>query len=476
MTVDYITPPNSIESEQSVLGGMLLDDDNSERVQKVLSMLKPESFYTRPHQVIYAEMVQMYRAQKPVDLLTLFDVLQSKALADSVGGFAYLAELSKNTPSAANIVAYASRVRETAMERYGIQRMTEATELMYARNGMSAADKFEAVQSIFTQIADHAKTGSRKGLRTFQQAVADWSDGFEERMKPDGKSRGLTTGIPSLDDLLGVKRIVRGSLFVIGARPKMGKTTLYTQMGINCATVENEPALMFSLEMPESQMVEKITAQQSRLSPNVFYPDMQKDDYGYRGDWNNDIGKATQIMGALIDTGNLLVDDTPGITLSHIVAESRRIKRERGKVGMILVDYLTLMTADKAERNDLAYGLITKGLKMLAKELDCVVVLLTQLNRELEKRPNKRPLPSDSRDTGQIEQDCDYWLAIYREGAYDENVNQSETELLLRLNRHGETGVVHCEQRNGIIYDIDQESAQARAAERQTKPNKKGGF
>jgi len=362
------------------------------------------------------------------------------------------------------------------MERYGIQRMTEATELMYARNGMSAADKFEAVQSIFTQIADHAKTGSRKGLRTFQQAVADWSDGFEERMKPDGKSRGLTTGIPSLDDLLGVKRIVRGSLFVIGARPKMGKTTLYTQMGINCATVENEPALMFSLEMPESQMVEKITAQQSRLSPNVFYPDMQKEDYGYRGDWNNDIGKATKIMGALIDTGNLMVDDTPGITLSHIVAESRRIKRERGKVGMILVDYLTLMTADKAERNDLAYGLITKGLKMLAKELDCVVVLLTQLNRELEKRPNKRPLPSDSRDTGQIEQDCDYWLAIYREGAYDENVNQSETELLLRLNRHGETGVVHCEQRNGIIYDIDQESAQARAAERQAKPNKKGGF
>ncbi|WP_314421897.1 DnaB-like helicase C-terminal domain-containing protein [Pseudescherichia vulneris] len=471
-----MTPPNSIESEQSVLGGMLLDDDNSERVQRVLSMLKPESFYTRPHQIIYAEMVQMYRAQKPVDLLTLFDVLQSKALADSVGGFAYLAELSKNTPSAANIVAYASRVRETAMERYGIQRMTEATELMYARNGMSAADKFEAVQSIFTQIADHAKTGSRKGLRTFQQAVADWSDAFEERMKPDGKSRGLTTGIPSLDDLLGVKRIVRGSLFVIGARPKMGKTTLYTQMGINCATVENEPALMFSLEMPESQMVEKITAQQSRLSPNVFYPDMQKEDYGYRGDWNNDIGKATKIMGALIDTGNLMVDDTPGITLAHIVAESRRIKRERGKVGMILVDYLTLMTADKAERNDLAYGLITKGLKMLAKELDCVVVLLTQLNRELEKRPNKRPLPSDSRDTGQIEQDCDYWLAIYREGAYDESVNQSETELLLRLNRHGETGVVHCEQRNGIIYDIDQESAQARAAERQAKPNKKGGF
>ncbi|SAT91528.1 replicative DNA helicase [Klebsiella pneumoniae] len=233
---------------------------------------------------------------------------------------------------------------------------------------------------------------------------------------------------------------------------------------------------MFSLEMPEGQMVEKITAQKGRISPNLFYPDMTKEDYGYRGDWNGDLKKATGVMGALIDTNNLLIDDTPGISLAHVMAESRRIKRERGKVGMILVDYLTLMTADKAERNDLAYGLITKGLKTLAKELDCVVVLLTQLNRELEKRTNKRPLPSDSRDTGQIEQDCDYWLAIYREGAYDENANQSDTELLLRLNRHGETGVVYCEQRHGAIYDCDQEAASQRRREKEEKPTKRGGF
>lgn len=143
---------------------------------------------------------------------------------------------------------------------------------------------------------------------------------------------------------------------------------------------------------------------------------------------------------------------------------------------LYVLPYLTLMTADKAERNDLAYGLITKGLKMLAKELDCVVVLLTQLNRDLEKRTNKRPLPSDSRDTGQIEQDCDYWLAIYREGAYDETANQSETELLLRLNRHGETGVVYCQQRHGAIYDCDQEAASQRRREKEAKPAQRGGF
>lgn len=352
------------------------------------------------------------------------------------------------------------------MERYGIEKTTKAIELLYARNGMTAEQKFDAIQGLFTEITEHVKQGDGLG---FARSMTLLLTGQQNSTKglPDGRSRGLSTGIRSLDELLGVKRIVRGSLFVIGARPKMGKTTLYTQMGINCATVENEPALMFSLEMPEGQMVEKITAQKGRISPNLFYPDMTKDDYGYRGDWNSDLQKATGVMGALIETNNLLIDDTPGISLAHVMAESRRIKRERGKVGMILVDYLTLMTADKAERNDLAYGLITKGLKILAKELDCVVVLLTQLNRDLEKRTNKRPLPSDSRDTGQIEQDCDYWLAIYREGAYDENANQSDTELLLRLNRHGETGVVYCEQRHGAIYDCDQEAASQRRREKE---------
>ena len=173
MTADFMTPPHSIEAEQSVLGGLLLDDDNSERTQKVLSILKPESFYSRQHQVIFAEMRQMYRDHKPVDLLTLFDALESKGLTETVGGFAYLAEMSKNTPSAANIVAYAMRVRETAMERYGIQKTTKAIELLYARNGMTAEQKFDAIQGLFTEITEHVKTGRRTGLRTFYDAVND---------------------------------------------------------------------------------------------------------------------------------------------------------------------------------------------------------------------------------------------------------------------------------------------------------------
>ncbi|MFK8826338.1 DnaB-like helicase C-terminal domain-containing protein [Citrobacter freundii] len=458
--------PQNIEAEQSVLGGMMLDS-GSDRCQTAMSMLKPESFYIRPHQVIFAEMRELVANQKPIDLITLIESLESKGLGEQAGGFAYMAEISKNTPSAANIVHYAMLVREKAMERYGIDKLTSATELLYSRNGMTTSQKFDAIQTLFTDIADYAKTGNRRGLREFSEVMGDWVDEVEARWSDSDATRGLSTGIGSLDDLLQPKGLVKGALMVIGARPKMGKTTLYSQLAVNCAEVEQLPALMFSLEMPDKQIVERMVGQVSRVNTDVFYGDRYDD---------AQVAMAFAAGGRLAQTGNLYVDDTPGITLAHIVAESRRIKRERGAVGMVLVDYLTLMTADKADRNDLAYGIITKGLKNLAKELNCIVVLLTQLNRDLEKRTNKRPMPSDSRDTGQIEQDCDYWIGIYREGAYDENADQAATELLLRLNRHGPTGVVYCDQRNGAIYDCDQAAAEQKRRANDARPNKKREF
>ncbi|MGU3521551.1 DnaB-like helicase C-terminal domain-containing protein [Enterobacteriaceae bacterium C23F] len=458
--------PQNIEAEQSVLGGMMLDS-GSDRCQTAMSMLKPESFYIRPHQVIFAEMRELVASQKPIDLITLIESLESKGLGEQAGGFAYMAEISKNTPSAANIVHYAMLVREKAMERYGIDKLTSATELLYSRNGMTTSQKFDAIQTLFTDIADYAKTGNRRGLREFSEVMGDWVDEVEARWSDSDATRGLSTGIGSLDDLLQPKGLVKGALMVIGARPKMGKTTLYSQLAVNCAEVEQLPALMFSLEMPDKQIVERMIGQVSRVNTDVFYGDRYDD---------AQVAMAFAAGGRLAQTGNLYVDDTPGITLAHIVAESRRIKRERGAVGMVLVDYLTLMTADKADRNDLAYGIITKGLKNLAKELNCIVVLLTQLNRDLEKRTNKRPMPSDSRDTGQIEQDCDYWIGIYREGAYDENADQAATELLLRLNRHGPIGVVYCDQRNGAIYDCDQAAAEQKRRANDARPNKKREF
>lgn len=477
MTLDYVVPPHSLDAEQAVLGGLMLDD-GSERCQTVFATLKPDAFYNRTHRVIYEELRNLSRSQKPIDLITVSDSLEAKGNLEAVGGFAYLAELSKNTPSAANIVNYAAIVRDRAMRRYGIEKANKITELFYANDGMTAEEKYEAAQSLFAQMTDHAKTGNRRGLRSFGEVMDDWLVDLDKRFSDNGESRGLSSGIPSLDRMLSPKGLVKGSLFVVGARPKMGKTTLYSQMAINCAVREGKPALMFSLEMPDDQILEKIVGQKSGVNPNIFYHNVN-DNEPYDGDYDGDFDKALKTAVRLRELDLLHIDDTPGLSLAHIVAESRKIKRQKGCVGMILVDYLTLMTAEKADRNDLAYGIITKGLKNLAKELGCVVVLLTQLNRSLETRVNKRPLPSDSRDTGQIEQDCDYWVGIHREGAFDENANQEDTELILRLNRHGKTSTVYCRQTNGAIYDLDQEAARRDREERDKRnqpTQKKGGF
>lgn len=466
MTSDYKTPPSNYEAEQAVLGSVMVAPD-SDNVQKVLGFLNADMFYSRQHGRIFAALQGLNAKGKALDMLTLSDALEMQGELEQVGGFAYLADISRNTPSAANVMHYANVVKDKSTERMAIEQATQMLEVLYSRSGMTTAQKLEAVQALAMKVDDKAKTGNHRGLMTFRDAFNKWTYQVGERLEGNPSSVGLTSGIEALDEMLEPKRIVRGSLFVVGARPKMGKTTVYQKMAIHCALVENLPTLAFSLEMPTEQLVERIISQHSRVKSDVFYQN------GYN---ENQFAQALAMGTQIADSNNLYIDDTPGLSLAHIVSESRRIKRERGEVGMVLVDYLTLMAAEKADTESQAYGIITKGLKVLAKELNCVVVLLTQLNRGSEARANKRPQPSDSRSTGQIEQDCDYWLGIYRENEDDETVNPAETELLLRLNRHGNTGTVYVEQRNGILYDIDQQEARFRKEERERKPNKKGGF
>ncbi|EPB4799126.1 DnaB-like helicase C-terminal domain-containing protein [Cronobacter malonaticus] len=466
MTDDIKTPPCNYEAEQAVLGSVMVAPD-SDNVQKVLGFLNADMFYSRQHGRIFAALQGLNAKGKALDMLTLSDALEMQGELEQVGGFAYLADISRNTPSAANVMHYANVVKDKSTERMAIEQATQMLEVLYSRSGMTTAQKLEAVQALAMKVDDKAKTGNRRGLMTFRDAFNKWTYQVGERLEGNPSSVGLTSGIEALDEMLEPKRIVRGSLFVVGARPKMGKTTVYQKMAIHCALVENLPTLAFSLEMPTEQLVERIISQHSRVKSDVFYQN------GYN---ENQFAQALAMGTQIADSNNLYIDDTPGLSLAHIVSESRRIKRERGEVGMVLVDYLTLMAAEKADTEAQAYGIITKGLKVLAKELNCVVVLLAQLNRGSETRANKRPLPSDSRSTGQIEQDCDYWLGIYRENEDDDTVNPAETELLLRLNRHGNTGTVYVEQRNGILYDIDQQEARFRREERERKPNKKGGF
>ncbi|HED4436916.1 TPA: helicase DnaB, partial [Pasteurella multocida] len=206
----------------------------------------------------------------------------------------------------------------------------------------------------------------------------------------------------------------------------------YGMVAENCIINEKKPALLFSLEMSGQLIFERLIGQNGSLNTTAFYehdPDVIF--HKYHTTQESLINRASNAVGELIKDDLLYIDDTPGVSMAHIRNECRRIKRERGDIGLIAVDYLTLMKAEDAERNDLAYGKITKELKNLAREMNCVVLVLTQLNRKLEDRGDKRPLPSDSRDTGQIEQECDYWIGLYKESAYSESADKSLTEVIL---------------------------------------------
>lgn len=453
MTHSIPTMPYSQDAEEGVIGSLLLDAQ-SDNAQKALAFLKPESFHSGPCREIFSVLKDMSTHRKAIDGLTVNDELENRGLLQQVGGFSYLAQIAKNTPTAANVVGYANVVRDKATERFALRQANQITALFYERNGMSAAEKLEVAQRLITEAMDYAQTGNRKGLRRIDEVADRWISAIEARWNNPEAHRGLSTGIPDLDKLLYPKFIVKGSLFVIGARPKMGKTTVMTEMALHVGDVAKLPVAMFSLEMPEEQIFGRMVGQQAHVNTDMFYQGAKNQE-----DWK----KVYAAVERMRNHRRIWLDDQPGMTLAHIQAECRKLKRREGKIGMIGVDYLTLMTTDKADTNSLAFGNITKALKNLAKELDTVVVLLIQLNRNLEERANKRPMPSDSRKSGQIEQDCDYWLGIYKERVYDDRADETLTELILRLNRHGKTGTVYVDQRDAEIYPCDQQEAERRA-------------
>lgn len=443
--------PQSLEAEQSVIGALLLDPQG-DRSQMVLSRLQPEMFYQASHRLIYATIRELNRTSKPVDLITVTSALEGAGQLTLAGGFSYVAEINHRTPSAANIVAYANTVRDKAVERQAIEKAGEIQRLFTEASVLSLAEKIDMAQTMLSDVVESSKTGRQSGLTNISAVLDEWVIEVEERFKDPDANRGLKTGITPLDAMLAPKFIVRGSLFVVGARPKMGKTTVLTEMAKNVSD-SGLPVALFSMEMTNKQLAERMISQKSGISSNALY------DSGDEYEW----GLISKAMGELSERPNIWLDDTPGMTLAHIQAECRKLKRKTGKIGFIGVDYLTLMKAGKADRNDIAYGEITKGLKQLAKELDTTVVLLTQLNRKLEDRADKRPMPSDSRDTGQIEQDCDYWLGIYKDSVYNDNADKTLTELIVRLNRHGKAGTAYVEQKGLCMFDIDQTQAMVRA-------------
>ncbi|MGK9173583.1 replicative DNA helicase [Yokenella regensburgei] len=423
-------PPHSIEAEQSVLGGLMLDN---ERWDDVAERVVSEDFYTRPHRHIFTEMHRLQEMGKPIDLITLAESLELQGQLDIVGGFAYLAELSKNTPSAANISAYADIVRERAVVREMISVANEIASAGFDPQGRTSEDLLDLAESRVFKIAE-----SRANKDEGPKNIADVLEATVARIEllfqqPHDGVTGVNTGYDDLNKKTA--GLQPSDLIIVAARPSMGKTTFAMNLVENAAMLQDKPVLIFSLEMPSEQIMMRSLASLSRVDQTRIRTGQLDDE-----DW----ARISGTMGILLEKRNIYIDDSSGLTPTEVRSRARRIAREHGGIGLIMIDYLQLMRVPSLSDNrTLEIAEISRSLKALAKELQVPVVALSQLNRSLEQRADKRPVNSDLRESGSIEQDADLIMFIYRDEVYHENSDlKGIAEIIIGKQRNGPIGTV----------------------------------
>lgn len=423
-------PPHSLEAEQSVLGGLMLDN---ERWDNVSERVTTNDFYSRPHRTLFAEMQRLLEQNKPIDLITLSESLEQKGELDQVGGFAYLAELSKNTPSAANIGAYADIVRERAVVREMISVANEIADAGYDPQGRTSEDLLDLAESRVFQIAE-SRASKDEGPKSIDKILEDTVSRIELLYQsPHDGVTGVSSGFVDLDKKTA--GFQKSDLIIVAARPSMGKTTFAMNLCENAAMMQDKPVLIFSLEMPGEQIMMRILASLSRVDQTKIRTGQLDDE-----DW----ARISSTMGILLEKRNMYIDDSSGLTPTEVRSRARRIFREHGGLSLIMIDYLQLMRVPSLSDNrTLEIAEISRSLKALAKELQVPVIALSQLNRSLEQRQNKRPVNSDLRESGSIEQDADLVMFIYRDEVYEENSEHKGTaEIILGKQRNGPIGSV----------------------------------
>ncbi|HDJ8122774.1 TPA: replicative DNA helicase [Escherichia coli] len=423
-------PPHSIEAEQSVLGGLMLDN---ERWDDVAERVVADDFYTRPHRHIFTEMARLQESGSPIDLITLAESLERQGQLDSVGGFAYLAELSKNTPSAANISAYADIVRERAVVREMISVANEIAEAGFDPQGRTSEDLLDLAESRVFKIAEsraNKDEGPKNIADVLDATVAHIEQLFQQ---PHDGVTGVNTGYDDLNKKTA--GLQPSDLIIVAARPSMGKTTFAMNLVENAAMLQDKPVLIFSLEMPSEQIMMRSLASLSRVDQTKIRTGQLDDE-----DW----ARISGTMGILLEKRNIYIDDSSGLTPTEVRSRARRIAREHGGIGLIMIDYLQLMRVPALSDNrTLEIAEISRSLKALAKELNVPVVALSQLNRSLEQRADKRPVNSDLRESGSIEQDADLIMFIYRDEVYHENSDlKGIAEIIIGKQRNGPIGTV----------------------------------
>ena len=420
-------PPHSIEGEQAVLGGLLLSTRAFDQVADIVTEV---DFYREDHRLIFRAIGQLNEKGRPCDAVTVTEWFESHGLVDQVDGGGYISHLASNTPSAANVRAYAEIVREKSILRQLVDVSAEITSGVFSADGRNSRELLEDAERRVFAIADQdLRSGS--SFVTIQIAIKEAIDKLDELAKHEGDITGIPTGFKDFDEKTA--GLQDSDLIIVAGRPSMGKTTLAMNIAENAAIKSEKSVAIFSMEMSAQQLVRRMFSSLGQIDQNKLRTG-NLDDL----DWP----KLTSAMN-LLHKSQIFIDETPSLSPAELRARARRLKREHD-IGLIVVDYLQLMAVPGTRENRATeIAEISRSLKAIAKELQLPVIALSQLNRALEQRPNKRPVMADLRESGSIEQDADLIVFIYRDEVYNEDSpEKGKAEIIIGKHRNGPTGTV----------------------------------
>lgn len=428
--MNYI-PPHNYEAEQAVLGSILLD---SETLVQAMEYLLPSDFYRRAHQLIFNAMIELNNANEPIDVVTLADELEKKEQMEDIGGMGYLAELATSVPTSANIEYYARLVEERSLLRRLIQASNEIIANSYEEKDTVLNIIDEAERKIL-EVSEHK---SRSGFVKIDEVLTESMKEIDELYQRDEDITGLSSGYKALDMMTA--GLHPDELIILAARPGVGKTAFALNIAQNIGTNTDETVAIFSLEMGAKQLVNRMLCAEGLIDASRMRTGKLLEE---------EFSKLVVAMAAL-STANIFIDDTPGIRVAEIRAKARRLKQEQGDLGLIIIDYLQLIEGSGRESRQQEVSEISRQLKKLAKELDVPVIAISQLSRNVESRQDKRPILSDLRESGSIEQDADIVAFLYREDYYrpeegeeDEQEEDNVVEVIIEKNRAGARGTVN---------------------------------
>jgi len=423
-------PPHSLEAEQAVLGGLLLDNAAWDRVA---DFIREEDFYRFDHRLIFQHIARLIEKSRPADVITVFDSLTSAARLEDAGGLPYLNALAQNTPSAANIRRYAEIVRDRSVLRKLVTVADEIGESAFSPQGREVRQLLDEAESKVFAIAEDGARGAQ-GFVEIQPLLSQVVERIDELYHRDNPSdiTGIPTGFADLDSM--TSGLQGGDLIIVAGRPSMGKTAFSLNIAEHVSIDSGLPVAVFSMEMGGTQLAMRMLGSVGRLDQHRVRTGRLTDD-----DWPR-LTHAIQKM----QDAQLFIDETPALNSLELRARARRLSRQCGKLGLIVIDYVQLMSSTRqGENRATEISEISRNLKALAKELDCPVIALSQLNRSLEQRPNKRPVMSDLRESGAIEQDADVILFIYRDEVYNpDSQDKGLAEIIISKQRNGPIGTV----------------------------------